>query len=816
MRRENTKSNIDFKSIFDSLPDLYLLLDRDFNIVGVSDAYLQATMVNRKQILGKNVFDAFPENPNDPKATGAKNLYASLHRVLKNKSADTMAIQKYDIQRPADRGGGFEERYWSPINTPVLGAEQEVEYIIHRVEDVTEFVHLKKTGSAQLKLMEELRTKAGEMEIEIYQRAQEIQEANKQLEEANKNLARLDQIKTQFFANVSHELRTPLMLILGSLEMLLAEKRLPSFVLNTLRRIQNNAQILLKHVNDLLNISKLDAGKMILHYANIDLVKLIQQTIALFEAQIPERKFVFSMDLPDELQAQMDPDKIQHVLINILSNAIKFTPQNAKVRIRLVQINLEICRLQIEDNGPGIPSDLCETIFERFFQIEEPTTRTVGGTGLGLSIAKDFVELHGGSILAGNTRNGGAIFTIELPLKAPQNVKVYSSYSQLLLGEKEISASLAEFRNKVKPIKEGAEDDFEQDYYDRPLILVVEDNQEMNHFICKILNTFYRTESAFDGREGLQKSLALHPDLIVSDIMMPHMSGVEMVHAIREHPLLLKTPIIILTAKADDELTARMLEEGAQDYVIKPFSAKEFKARVANLILVKKAEDELDQFVYHASHDLKAPLPAMEHLISWIEEDLGEMLSEQSKKYLLLLRQRASRMSKLLDGLLKYAQSGYVFDKVRTIHTDRLITDIIKKLNPPQTVTFQLEDTLPVLNTCELPLREVFTALLDNSIRHHHRKDGHIIIGTKEKDRFYEFFVADDGPGIEKKYQDRIFQLFQTLQPRDKLETSGVGLSIAKKIVEFQGGKISVESEKNKGSVFRFLWPKDKEIGDAC
>ncbi|HAU1153161.1 TPA: response regulator [Legionella pneumophila] len=812
MQRENTHSNIDFKSIFDSLPDLYLILDRDFYIIGVSDAYLRATMVGRKQILGKNVFDVFPDNPNDPKATGVKNLHASLQRVLKNKSADTMAIQKYDIQRPAERGGGFEERYWSPINTPVLGADQEVKYIVHRVEDVTEFIHLKKSGSEQLKLMEELRSKAGEMEVEIYQRAQEIQEANKLLEEANKNLARLDHIKTQFFANVSHELRTPLMLILGPLDVLLAEKSLPSSVRNTLRRVENNAQILLKHVNDLLNISKLDAGKMFLHYTNIDLAKLIRQTIALFEAQIPERKLTFSMDLPHELQAQMDPDKIQHVLINILSNAIKFTPKNAKVWIRLEQINPETCKLQIADNGPGIPPDLCETIFERFFQVEEPTTRTVGGTGLGLSIAKDFVELHGGSILAGNAQNGGAIFTIELPLKAPQNVKVYSSYSQPSLGEKEISTSLAEFRNKVNPIKEAAE----EDYYNRPLILVVEDNQEMNHFICKILNTIYRTESAFDGREGLKKSLALHPDLIVSDIMMPHMSGVEMVHAIRQHPLLLKTPIIILTAKADDELCVRMLEEGAQDYVIKPFSVKEFKARVANLILVKKAEDELDQFVYHASHDLKAPLPAMEHLISWIEEDLGEILSEQSKKYLLLLRQRASRMSKLLDGLLKYAQSGYVFDKVRKIHTDRLITDIIRKLNPPQTITFQLEDTLPVLNTCELPLREVFTALLDNSIRHHHRKDGHIIIGTKEKDRFYEFFVADDGPGIEKKYQDRIFQLFQTLQPRDKLETSGVGLSIAKKIVEFQGGKISVESEKNKGCVFRFLWPKDKEIGDAC
>ncbi|HAT8180241.1 TPA: response regulator [Legionella pneumophila] len=812
MRKGSTNSNIDFQSIFDSLPDLYLLLDRDFNIVGVSDAYLQATMVSRKQILGKNVFDAFPDNPNDPKATGVKNLYASLLRVLKNKSADTMAIQKYDIRRPAERGGGFEERYWSPVNTPVLGSDQEVKYIVHRVEDVTEFVHLKKTGSAQLKLMDELRTKAGEMEVEIYQRAQEIQEANKQLEEVNKNLARLDRIKTQFFANVSHELRTPLMLILGPLEMLLAEKMLPLSVRNTLRRIQNNAQILLKHVNDLLNISKLDAGKMILHYVNIDLAKLIRETIGLFEAQIPERKLVFSIELPDELQAQMDPDKIQHVLINILSNAIKFTPKNAKVWIRLEQINPETCRLQIEDNGPGIPPELCETIFERFFQVEEPTTRTVGGTGLGLSIAKDFVELHQGIILASNAPNGGAIFTMELPLKAPQNVKVCSSDTQPSLSEKEVSTSLAEFKNKVKPLKEKVR----ENYHAKPLILVVEDNQDMNHFICKILDSTYRTESAFDGPEGLQKSLTLHPDLIISDIMMPHISGIEMVYAIRQQPLLLKTPIIILTAKADDELCVRMLEEGAQDYVIKPFSAKELKARVANLILVKKAEDELDQFVYHASHDLKAPLPAMEHLISWIEEDLGKILSDQSKKYLLLLHQRASRMSNLLDGLLKYAQAGHVFDKVCRVHTDRLVADIIKQLNPPQTMTFQLEDTMPVLNTFELPLKEVFTALLDNSIRHHHRKDGHVIIGSKEKDKFYEFFVADDGPGIEKKYQDRIFQLFQTLQPRDKFETSGVGLSIAKKIVEIQGGEISVESEKNKGSVFHFLWPKDKEIGYAC
>src|SRR5437870_3277872 len=175
----------DFRALFESAPGLYLVLTPDFSIVAVSDAYLRATMTKREEILGREIFDVFPDNPEDPTATGVRNLRASLCRVLRNRAPDAMAVQKYDIRRPESDGGGFEERYWSPLNSPVFGEHDEITAIIHRVEDVTEFVHLKQVGSEQHKLTEELRIRAEQMEAEVFLRAQEIQEANRQLRSAN-------------------------------------------------------------------------------------------------------------------------------------------------------------------------------------------------------------------------------------------------------------------------------------------------------------------------------------------------------------------------------------------------------------------------------------------------------------------------------------------------------------------------------------------------------------------------------------------------------------------------------------------------------
>lgn len=171
----------DYQTLFEATPGLYLVLTPDLTIVAVSNAYLCATLTTREAILGRHLFEVFPDNPDDPTATGVANLRASLGRVLQHRAPDAMAVQKYDIRRPESEGGGFEERYWSPVNSPVLGADGRVAYIIHRVEDVTEFVRLKQAGTEQHRITEELRTHAAEMEAEVFRRAQQIQEVNTHL-----------------------------------------------------------------------------------------------------------------------------------------------------------------------------------------------------------------------------------------------------------------------------------------------------------------------------------------------------------------------------------------------------------------------------------------------------------------------------------------------------------------------------------------------------------------------------------------------------------------------------------------------------------
>jgi hypothetical protein len=166
----------DFRALFEAAPGLYLVLTADFRIAGASDAYLRATMTTRDEILGRRIFDVFPDNPDDPGATGVRNLRASLERVLETRQGDAMAVQKYDVRRPASEGGEFDERYWSPFNSPVLGPQGEVAYIIHRVEDVTEFIRLRQAGRERELLTQALQTRAEQMEAEVYQRAQQVAE----------------------------------------------------------------------------------------------------------------------------------------------------------------------------------------------------------------------------------------------------------------------------------------------------------------------------------------------------------------------------------------------------------------------------------------------------------------------------------------------------------------------------------------------------------------------------------------------------------------------------------------------------------------
>lgn len=224
--------------------------------------------------------------------------------------------------------------------------------------------------------------------------------------------------------------------------------------------------------------------------------------------------------------------------------------------------------------------------------------------------------------------------------------------------------------------------------------------------------------------------------------------------------------------------------------------------------VLAKRNQELDQFAYVISHDLKAPLRAIANLSEWLEEDLEDKLTPNTQRQMSLLRGRVHRMEGLIDGLLQYSRIGRVNTQLETVAIDAMLHEIIDSLGPPSTFTIEVGSGMPQLTTERLRLEQVFANLISNAIKHHDRSDGLIKITAEDQGEFYEFTVEDDGPGIAPEYHEKVFVIFQTLQARDKLESTGIGLSLVKKIVEGQGGKISLHSQAGSGACFRFTWPK--------
>ena len=223
---------------------------------------------------------------------------------------------------------------------------------------------------------------------------------------------------------------------------------------------------------------------------------------------------------------------------------------------------------------------------------------------------------------------------------------------------------------------------------------------------------------------------------------------------------------------------------------------------------LKRSNQDLDDFAYTLSHDLKSPLRAIERLANWISEDCTDKLDGKSKENLAILRKRVTRMSNFIDGLLPYARVGRTDFDICVVDTKELLKEIINTLSPSITFIFKYAENLPCFETAKIQLSQVFSNLISNSMKHHHRKTGVIEIGSHNKGDFYEFYVSDDGPGIEPGYYKKIFQIFQTLKSKDDFESTGIGLSIVKKIVEHHGGRVWVESIIEKGATFHFTWPK--------
>ena len=401
-------------------------------------------------------------------------------------------------------------------------------------------------------------------------------EAFEKIKEAEK-LQELDRIKTNFFTNISHEFRTPLTLILGPLEKLMNESK-DSNILSQYNLINKNANNLLKLVNQILDLSSIDAGKMNLNIEKGDAVAFTKGITASFYplASIRNIKLEFSSNL-EELDTYFDKDKFEKIISNLLSNAVKYTNEKGKIIISVSINESEVIEISVEDDGIGIPSDEISNIFNRFSKAKNSSA--AGGTGIGLALVKELVELHNGTITVKSEINKGTNFKIKLPLKIEyyKNVQDNSTSNNLdssVLTQTQDgnSGEVNENETKLKNLD------------DVPVVLIVEDEKDIRKFIKDNIESVYKVIESPNGKDGFEKAMEYIPDLIISDIIMPEMDGIELCKNIKTDEKTNHIPIVLLTAKSSVENKLEGLVTGADDYLSKPFNISELRIRLGNLI----------------------------------------------------------------------------------------------------------------------------------------------------------------------------------------------------------------------------------------
>jgi signal transduction histidine kinase len=693
------------------------------------------------------------------------------------------------------------------------------------------------------------------------QRRQQLQTANNELETLYRRVKELDELRTQFFANVSHELRTPLTLILSPVREMQRAGNLSEGQRGELRTIERNGHLLLKHVNELLDAAKLEAGKMQLAVARINLTENFRLLLANFQGAAQSRSISMRVNLPEMLVAEVDPEKVERVWLNLLSNALKFTPDRGEIVCQAGKENGNVW-FSISDSGPGIPDDKRSAVFERFRQLDGGTTRKHGGTGLGLAISKEFVDLHGGRIWVERASEGGARFVVELPARAPGGVAAEGEPALRVASEDAWAYVPAQEPARTSPEK-MAHDGL-------ATVLVAEDSPELNRFICENLGREYRMISARNGKEALEMLRQQVPDAVISDAMMPEMSGDSLMAEARALPECRDVPFLFLTARTDDEFKIRVLREGAQDFVGKPFSIEELRARMKNIVAMSRsrsmlqkaarggssdivalvdevlthkrqleaanraaeqarldlqklnedleskvqartaelaeANDELSAFTSSVSHDLRAPLRTMRGMADILLEVIGQEGSEEVRHYASRIMAGADKMDTLLKDLLTYSRLGRGELALEVVNAEETVTGVLAELSADITerkAVISREGALPNVKGSATLLKQIASNLLGNAIKYVPQdRTPHVRVWFEEAGPNVRIWVEDNGLGIAPEHRSAVFEPFKRLHSDATYTGTGLGLAIALKAARRMGGNIGLESDLGKGSRF--------------
>jgi signal transduction histidine kinase/DNA-binding response OmpR family regulator/ligand-binding sensor domain-containing protein len=401
----------------------------------------------------------------------------------------------------------------------------------------------------------------------------------------------INNMKLQFFTNISHELRTPLTLIIGPLQQIMQGNNDPKYLHKLNAIMYKNSVRLLKLINQLLDFRKAESGSVNLIVANGNLVTFVGEIFNAFEEISKEKEIKFSY-IPKEkvIDAWFDNDKIEKILYNILSNAFKFTSNGKKIDLIIERSeinNNEYVRIKVIDEGIGIHQGELQSIFERFYQAKKENNSIHIGSGLGLAYTKHLVEIHKGTIEIDSELNKGTICTITIPISK-------SSYSEDAIIELLPNQYNFSFTKKeVKDIKDGIltlQDNSHKIKHpeNTPTLLIVEDNKDLQEYLSNYFSNYYNVISAINGEDGLKLASENLPDIIISDLMMPKMNGIEMCKKIKSDLSTSHIPVIILTAKAGIENEKEGLETGADEFVLKPFNVEILKLRVENILKTKQ------------------------------------------------------------------------------------------------------------------------------------------------------------------------------------------------------------------------------------
>jgi len=537
-------ADVDFRALFEAAPGLFLVLDPELRIVAVSDAYLAATMIRRDDVLGRGIFEVFPDNPNDPAATGVGNLRASLERVRKTAKPDTMAVQKYDIRRPESEGGGFELRYWSPVNSPVLDDLRRVRYIIHRVEDVTEFVRLRERRDEQEATTAELRERAEKMEAEIVHRSQELQTANAELRKAGT-------AKNEFLSRMSHELRTPLAAILGFSE-LLATRDLGEKPDEWARMIHVAGEHLLTLVDEIMDLSRIEAGTVGISTEAVSLGPLVEEAFQLMRPVAAGHDITLFEPVFTEATGAAyvlaDRQRLTQVVINLISNAIKYNRHRGTVTVEAEEDEGRI-HLSVADTGAGIDPDQLPRLFTPFDRLDAAASG-IEGTGLGLALSRRLVEAMGGRIGVRSRRGIGTTFWVELEIARPAVVDAADAAAEGLLATRQYPTELR--------------------------VLYVEDVVANVRLVEEIFarRPSIRLIPAMQGQLGIELARDHRPHLIFLDLHLQDMTGADVLAALRRDAATRSIPVVILTADATRRELEKLQRLGARSYESKPIGMR--------------------------------------------------------------------------------------------------------------------------------------------------------------------------------------------------------------------------------------------------